>query len=105
MSLMGRAIGILAGFAGARILGHFTGWSTVVSVPTVFLALAFSASVGIFFGFYPKRYAVSHSVHCGVRAPDGSGRASLAGTLEAALGKVRGARHSRHSPCGRNCSM
>ncbi|HNX49534.1 MAG TPA: ABC transporter permease [Thermoanaerobaculaceae bacterium] len=57
MSLLGGAIGILAGFAGARILGHFTGWNTVVSVPTVFLALAFSASVGIFFGFYPARKA------------------------------------------------
>ena len=48
-----------AGFAGARLLGHFTGWSTVVSVPTVLLALAFSASVGIFFGFYPARKAAS----------------------------------------------
>ncbi|HNX49530.1 MAG TPA: hypothetical protein PLS53_00915 [Thermoanaerobaculaceae bacterium] len=57
MSLLGGAIGILAGFAGARIPGHFTGWNTVVSVPTVFLALAFSASVGTFFGFYPARKA------------------------------------------------
>jgi len=59
MSLFGGVIGIAAGFAGARVLGHFTGWSTVVSVPTVFLALAFSASVGIFFGFYPARKAAS----------------------------------------------
>ncbi|MGE5235089.1 MAG: ABC transporter permease [Acidobacteriota bacterium] len=57
MSLLGGAIGIAAGFAGARVLGHFTGWSTVVSPPTVLLALAFSASVGIFFGFYPARKA------------------------------------------------
>ncbi len=57
MSLLGGAIGIGAGFAGARILGHFTGWSTVVSPPTVLLALGFSASVGIFFGFYPARKA------------------------------------------------
>jgi len=57
MSLIGGALGIAAGFAGARILGHFTGWNTVVSPPTVALALAFSASVGIFFGFYPARKA------------------------------------------------
>jgi putative ABC transport system permease protein len=57
MALTGGAIGIAVGFAGARILGHFTGWSTVVSPPTVFLALAFSAAVGIFFGFYPARKA------------------------------------------------
>jgi putative ABC transport system permease protein len=59
MSLMGGAIGILAGFAGARVLGHFTGWNTVVSPSPVFLALAFSASVGIFFGFYPARKTAS----------------------------------------------
>ncbi|HPC81844.1 MAG TPA: ABC transporter permease [Thermoanaerobaculaceae bacterium] len=59
MSLVGGAIGTAAGFAGARILGHFTGWNTAVSVPTVVLALAFSASVGIFFGFYPARRAAS----------------------------------------------
>lgn len=59
MSLVGGAIGTAAGFAGASILGHFTGWNTAVSVPTVVLALAFSASVGIFFGFYPARRASS----------------------------------------------
>jgi putative ABC transport system permease protein len=57
MSLLGGAFGIACGFAGASVLGHFTGWNTVVSVPTVVLALAFSASVGIFFGFYPARKA------------------------------------------------
>jgi putative ABC transport system permease protein len=57
MSLLGGAIGIAAGFAGASLLGRFTGWNTVVSPPTVVLALAFSASVGIFFGFYPARKA------------------------------------------------
>jgi putative ABC transport system permease protein len=57
MSLLGGAIGIAVGFAGASVLGHFTGWNTVVSPPTVVMALAFSASVGIFFGFYPARKA------------------------------------------------
>ncbi len=59
MALLGGAIGIAVGFAGARVLGHFTGWSTVVSVPTVLVALAFSAGVGIFFGLYPARKASS----------------------------------------------
>ena len=59
MSLFGGAIGIAAGFAGARVLGHFTGWSTVVSPATVVLALVFSAGVGIFFGFYPARKAAA----------------------------------------------
>ena len=47
------------GFAGAPVLGHFTGWSIAVSVPTVLVALAFSAGVGIFFGLYPARKASS----------------------------------------------
>ena len=57
MSLLGGAIGIAVGFTGSRLLGHFTGWGTAVSPMTVALALAFSASVGIFFGFYPARKA------------------------------------------------
>jgi putative ABC transport system permease protein len=57
MSLLGGAIGIAVGFTGSRLLGHFTGWGTAVSPATVVLALAFSASVGIFFGFYPARKA------------------------------------------------
>jgi putative ABC transport system permease protein len=57
MSLLGGAIGIAAGFAGARLLAHLTGWSTAVSPPMVVLALVFSAGVGIFFGFYPARKA------------------------------------------------
>jgi putative ABC transport system permease protein len=59
MSLLGGGIGIAVGFAGASVLGHFTGWSTVVSIPTVVVALLFSAGVGIFFGFYPARRAAS----------------------------------------------
>ncbi|MFN8178598.1 MAG: ABC transporter permease [bacterium] len=57
MSLIGGAIGIGVGFAGAEILGRATGWSTVVAPRTVAIALGFSAAVGIFFGFYPARKA------------------------------------------------
>jgi putative ABC transport system permease protein len=59
MGLLGGAIGIAVGFAGARVLGHFTGWTTVVSPPTVLVALVFSAGVGIFFGIYPARRAAA----------------------------------------------
>jgi putative ABC transport system permease protein len=59
MSLLGGAIGIAVGFAGASLLGRVTGWATVVSPPTVAVALLFSAGVGIFFGFYPARKAAS----------------------------------------------
>ncbi len=40
-------------------LGHFTGWNTVTPPEAVFIAVAFSAAVGVFFGFYPARKAAS----------------------------------------------
>ena len=59
ISVLGGAAGILTGFAGARLLGHFTGWSTSISPPTVLVGLLFSAGVGVFFGFYPARKAAA----------------------------------------------
>lgn len=57
MSILGGAIGVGIGFAGSSILSQLTGWNTVTSPTTVMVALAFSAGVGIFFGFYPARKA------------------------------------------------
>ncbi|GIV61962.1 MAG: ABC transporter permease [Rhodothermaceae bacterium] len=59
MSLVGGLIGILVGVAGSEILGRLTGWSTAISPETVVIAIAFSAAVGIFFGFYPARKAAA----------------------------------------------
>ena len=59
MSLAGGLAGVVIGFGGAEVLGRFTGWSTVISPPTVALALAFAATVGIFFGYYPARKAAA----------------------------------------------
>ncbi|MEX0912405.1 MAG: ABC transporter permease [Gemmatimonadota bacterium] len=59
MSLLGGLIGLAVGFAGATILGQVMGWSTEVSAITVFVAIAFSGAVGVFFGFYPARKAAS----------------------------------------------
>ena len=59
MSMLGGLIGVGIGFAGASILGQFTGWNTVISPETVMIALIFSAGVGIFFGFYPARKAAA----------------------------------------------
>ena len=59
MSVIGGLIGVLVGFLGARILGSVTGWSTVISPPTVALSLGFAAAVGIFFGYYPARKAAA----------------------------------------------
>ena len=59
MSVFGGPLGVGVGAGAARILSHFTGWSTFVSPAAVVLALGFSAAVGIFFGFYPARQAAS----------------------------------------------
>ena len=59
LTLLGGAVGTAAGYAGARLLGHFTGWGTAVSPTTVVVALVFSGAVGIFFGFYPARKAAA----------------------------------------------
>ncbi len=59
MSVLGGLIGLGLGVAGSTILGHVTGWSTLISIPTVALALGFSGAVGIFFGFYPARRAAA----------------------------------------------
>ena len=59
MCVIGGAIGIGVGFAGAAVLHHITGWGTAIAPQMVAIALGFSAAVGIFFGFYPARKAAS----------------------------------------------
>jgi putative ABC transport system permease protein len=57
MSLLGGLIGLAIGVGGATALGWYMGWATEVSMLTVFVAIGFSAAVGIFFGYYPARKA------------------------------------------------
>ena len=59
MSVLGGVIGLVLGFGGAALLGRMTGWSTATPIETVFIAVGFSAAVGVFFGFYPARKAAS----------------------------------------------
>ena len=57
MSVLGGFIGLAAGFGGAALLGHLTGWATSTPLSSVAIAVGFSAAVGVFFGFYPARKA------------------------------------------------
>jgi putative ABC transport system permease protein len=59
MCLLGGLLGLAVGVGGAALVGHFTGWSIATPVSAVFLAVGFSAAVGIFFGFYPARKAAA----------------------------------------------
>jgi putative ABC transport system permease protein len=59
MSLLGGIIGLAAGFGGAALLGHITGWATATPLSAVAIAVGFSAAVGMFFGYYPARKAAA----------------------------------------------
>jgi putative ABC transport system permease protein len=57
LSVIGGVIGILAGAGAARLIAAKTEWPTLISPSSIALAFAFSATIGIFFGFYPARKA------------------------------------------------
>ncbi|MBM3600324.1 MAG: FtsX-like permease family protein [Alphaproteobacteria bacterium] len=57
LSLIGGAIGILAGVASSHAIASFAGWPTLIRVEFVLIAFLFSGAVGVFFGFYPARKA------------------------------------------------
>ncbi|QXE91944.1 ABC transporter permease [Geomonas subterranea] len=59
LTTCGGLIGMLLGVAGAKLVASLIGWPTLVSVNTIIIAFAFSAGVGVFFGFYPARKAAA----------------------------------------------
>ena len=57
ISLVGGAIGIGLGYLVSWLVEVYQQWPTMIPPDAVFTAVAFSAVVGIFFGFYPARKA------------------------------------------------
>ena len=57
LSMIGGAIGIVLGVGASFAIAQFAGWRTDLSPQAILLAVGFSASVGVFFGFYPARKA------------------------------------------------
>jgi putative ABC transport system permease protein len=57
LSLLGGVIGIVLGSGASVLISHFAQWNTLVSPTAILMAFAFSAFVGIFFGYYPARKA------------------------------------------------
>ena len=57
LSLAGGAVGVLTGLLGSRAVSSMLHWPTTVPVASVFIAVIFSAAVGVFFGYYPARKA------------------------------------------------
>jgi putative ABC transport system permease protein len=57
LSSTGGLLGILSGVGGAKLITMIKQWPTLVSADSILMAFAFSAAVGVFFGFYPARKA------------------------------------------------
>jgi ABC-type antimicrobial peptide transport system permease subunit len=57
LSGAGGVIGVVLGIAAAAAISAFAGWPTLISGFAVVGALLFSATVGVFFGFWPARRA------------------------------------------------
>jgi len=57
LSSTGGVVGILCGAGGAKLITSIYEWPTLVSADSIIIAFAFSAAVGVFFGFYPARKA------------------------------------------------
>ena len=57
ISLVGGGMGIAIGYSAAEFLRYYQGVPVLVPVNAVATAVAFSAAVGIFFGFYPAQKA------------------------------------------------
>jgi putative ABC transport system permease protein len=57
LATFGGAIGVGLGVGTAYAVASAAGWPSLVSTDAIVLAVAFSALVGIFFGFYPAQRA------------------------------------------------
>jgi putative ABC transport system permease protein len=57
LSTAGGAIGVAAGVLGSFLVAALAHWPATVPPSTVVLAVAFSALVGVFFGYYPAEKA------------------------------------------------
>ncbi len=59
LCLVGGLIGIALGWGASYALSELANWNTAISPRAVGLAVAFSATVGLFFGLWPARRAAS----------------------------------------------
>ena len=57
LSLLGGIAGISVGVMASVLISRIAQWATVLSAGSIILAFAFTALVGVFFGYYPARKA------------------------------------------------
>jgi putative ABC transport system permease protein len=59
MSLVGGMVGIVVGVSASGLIARMFHWPALLPASSIALAVIFSASVGIFFGYYPAQKAAS----------------------------------------------
>ncbi|HEY6223388.1 MAG TPA: ABC transporter permease [Gemmatimonadales bacterium] len=59
LCLGGGLLGVLLGTTGALLLAALAQWNTAISLFSIVIAFAFSASIGLFFGIWPARRAAA----------------------------------------------
>ncbi len=57
LSSMGGALGVLLGIGASQLVSKLNNWPVLISTSAIVGAVAFSAAIGVFFGFYPARKA------------------------------------------------
>jgi putative ABC transport system permease protein len=59
LSIIGGLIGVGLGIGGSVLLAQLGEWPIMIEGDAILMAVAFSAAVGIFFGYYPARKAAA----------------------------------------------
>ena len=57
IGIVGGCLGVALGVGASFAISHFAGWTTVISVWAIVIAVVFSVGIGLFFGIYPARKA------------------------------------------------
>jgi putative ABC transport system permease protein len=53
ISLAGGIIGVALGYGISRAVAVFSGWSTIITIPSIVLSFGVSSIIGLIFGIYP----------------------------------------------------
>ena len=59
LSLVGGLAGIGLGITVSEVITKSLGWPVLITAASIVVAFAFSAAVGVFFGWYPARKAAN----------------------------------------------
>jgi putative ABC transport system permease protein len=57
LALLGGTLGIMLGAGASGLISGFLGWPVLISTRAVVVAVLFSGTIGIFFGYYPAHKA------------------------------------------------